>query len=202
MGQPFEAVAEKAGILKMDYQQRNWINKYLMPDEYVVWNGRPGKGHLLTPHDIFMIPFSIMWCGFAIVWETTVLIMSAPFFFKLWGIPFVCVGLFMVFGRFMLKSYIRKQTIYVITNKRIFSFRKNQIQTLNYHMNPTRNVTQYQDGSGNIRFYSTPTFNTLLPAMDTLTSLFSSMQSFRQNYQYFELENIPDVDRVLQILSN
>ena len=186
----------------MDYQQRNWINKYLMPDEYVVWNGRPGKGNLLTPYDIFMVPFSIIWCGGAIVWETVVLTMPAPLFFKLWGIPFVCVGLFMVFGRFILKSYIRKKTIYVITNKRIFSFRKNQIQTLDYHMNPTRNVTQYQDGTGSIRFYSTPTFNTLFPALDTFPAFFSSMQSFRQNYQYFELENIPDVERVLKILSN
>lgn len=176
----------------MDYQQYNRIDKYLMPDEYVVWNGRPGKGHLLTPNDIFMIPFSILWCGFAIVWETGVLTTSAPFFFKLWGIPFVCVGLYMVFGRFILKSYIRKQTVYVITNKRIFSFRKNQIQTLDYHMNPTRNVTRHQDGTGSIRFYSSPMFNTRFPAL----------QSFGQNNQYFELDNIPDVDRVLQILSN
>ncbi len=180
----------------MDYQQCDWINKYIMPDEYVVWNGRPGKGHLLTSYDIFMIPFSIIWCGFAILWETIAFTSSASLFFKLWGIPFICVGLFMLFGRFILKSYIRKETIYVITNKRIFSFRKNQVQTLDYHMNPTRNVTQHQDGTGTIRFYSTPTFNTQFSA------LFISMQSFRHNDQYFELENIPDVDRVFQILSN
>ncbi len=180
----------------MNHEQRNWINKYLMPDEYVVWNGRPGKGHLLASSDIYMIPFSIMWCGFAIVWETGLITGGAPFFFKLWGIPFVCVGLFMVFGRFILKAYIRKKTIYVITNKRIFSFRKNHIKTLDYHMNPTRNVTLHQDGTGSIRFYSTPMFYTRWPAS------FTSMQSFRQNDQYFELDNIPDVDRVLQILSN
>lgn len=185
-------MAEKGRILKMDHEQRNWINRYLMPDEYVVWNGRPGRGHLLAPTDIYMIPFSIMWCGFAIVWETGVLAGGAPFFFKLWGIPFVCVGLYMVFGRFIFKAYIRKETIYVITNKRVFSFKRNQIQTLDYHMNPTRNVTRYQDGTGTIRFYAAPTF----------TDFFGSMQSFGKNDQYFELENIPDVDRVLQILSN
>ena len=176
----------------MDYQQHNWINKYLMPGEYVAWNGRPGQGNLLTPYDIFMVPFSIIWCGGAIVWETAVLTMPTPFFFKLWGIPFVCVGLFMVFGRFIFKAYIRKETIYVITNKRVFSFKRNQIQTLDYHMNPTRNVTRYQDGTGTIRFYAAPTF----------TDFFGSMQSFGKNDQYFELENIPDVERVLKILSN
>ena len=186
-------MAEKVRILKMDQEQHGWINRYLMPDEYVIWNGRPGKGHLLTSNDIFMIPFSIIWCGFAIVWETNTFITSAPFFFSLWGIPFVCVGLYMVFGRFILKWYIRKGTVYVITNKRIFSFRRNQIQTLDYHRNPTRNITHYRDGSGTIRFYSTSAFHTRWSP---------DMQSFRQNDQYFELENIPDVDHVFQILSN
>lgn len=60
----------------------------------------------------------------------------------------------------------------------------------------TRNVTRHKDGTGTIRFYSTPTFNAQFSA------LFISMQSFRQNDRYFELENIPDVDRVFQILSN
>lgn len=184
----------------MDYQQHNWINKYLMPGEYVVWNGRPGKGNLLAPYDIFLVPLSILWCGFVIVWETTAFIMPAPFFFKLWGIPFVCFGLFMVFGRFILKSYIRKKTIYVITNKRIFSFRKNHIKTLDYHMNPTRNVTLCQDGTGSIRFYSTLMLNSLLSELDTLTDFFTPTQTFSQNSQHFELENIPDVKRVLKIL--
>lgn len=67
----------------MDDRQPNWINQYLMPDEYVLWNGKPEKGNLLTGQDVFMIPFSIMWCGFAIVWETSVLIMSAPLLFRI-----------------------------------------------------------------------------------------------------------------------
>ncbi len=49
----------------MDDRQPNRINQYLMPDEYVLWNGKPGKGNLLTGQDVFMIPFSIMWCGAA-----------------------------------------------------------------------------------------------------------------------------------------
>lgn len=168
--------------------QWNWINKYLMSGEYVIWNGKPGKGHLLTKYDTYMIPFSIIWCGFAISWETSVLTDGAPFLFKVWGIPFVCVGLYVVFGRFIMKSYVRKETVYVITNKRIFSFRKNQVKTLDYHANQTRTITRNPDGSGSIYFGSAAS------AQNT------SAQLFGQNA--FELDNIPDVDHVLQILSN
>lgn len=175
----------------MDDRQPNWINRYLTPDEYVLWNGRPGKGELLTKYDIYMVPFSIMWCGFAIIWETSVILMSAPLLFKLWGIPFVCVGLYMVFGRFIMKSYIRKKTIYVITNKRIFCFFKNQINTMDYHIHPTRTVTRHRNGYGSIYF------STSMP----LNMLFSMIGPFA-NENFFGLENIPDVDRVLQILSN
>lgn len=174
----------------MENLHRNWINKYLMPDEYVVWNGRPGKGHLFTTFDIFMVPFSLIWCGFAIKWCVDVFLTGTPFF--LFGIPFVGVGLYMVFGRFIHEWLIRKKTVYVITNKRIFSFSKNQIQTLDYRAQLTRKITRHQDGSGSIHFYS--------PDPSKMQGRYSTEQFSR--IITFELANIPDVDRVLQILLN
>ncbi len=176
----------------MENRQRNWINKYLMPDEYIIWNGKPGTGHLFTPFDIFMIPFSVIWCGGAISWTVSVLSFPFPFPFFLWGVPFICVGLYMVFGRFIQKSRIRKETIYVITNKRIFSFRKYQIQTLDYHTNLARKVTRHWDGSGSICYDS--------PDPSKLQGRFTPAQSSK--IIHFELDNIPNVDHVLRILSN
>ncbi len=174
----------------MDYRQPNWINQYLTPDEYILWNGQPGKGNLLNKQDIIMIPFSIMWCGFAIIWEAAVLIMPAPLLFKIWGIPFVCVGLYMVFGRFIMKSYLRKETVYVITNRRIFSFCKNQMNTVDYHICPTKTITRHADGYGTITFSSTTQPN----------HMFFLRGQF-PNQNFFELDNIPDVDRVIRLLS-
>ena len=174
----------------MDDRRPNWINNYLLADEYVLWNGRPGNGYLCNKYDIFMIPFSIMWCGGVIFWEIDVLKASAPLIFRLWGIPFVCVGLYMVFGRFIMKSYVRKETVYVITNKRILSFIKDQVKTIDYHICPSRTITRHSDGSGSICFSSS-----------TQLSYMFNMFGRPSNQDSFELDNIPDVDRVLQILS-
>ena len=70
-----------------------WLNSELVPGEAVLWKGKPNDKKLLSAQDIFLIPFSIMWCGFAIFWEITAIASGAPFFFAVWGIPFVCVGL-------------------------------------------------------------------------------------------------------------
>lgn len=174
----------------MDYEQQNQINHYLTPDEYVLWSGRSGKGNFLTKYDLYMVPFSILWCGFAIVWEASVLTNNAPLLFKLWGIPFVCVGLYIVFGRFFMKSYMRKKTFYVITNQRIFSFYKNQVNSIDHHNCPVKTVTRHADGFGSICFSLSPQPNTIFSMPNPIT-----------NRSMFELDNIPDVDRVLQILS-
>jgi hypothetical protein len=59
-----------------------------------------------------------MWAGFALFWESAVLSSGGPVFFKLWGIPFVAIGLYIVFGRFLLKSQRKLRTAYGITKQR------------------------------------------------------------------------------------
>jgi hypothetical protein len=127
----------------------------LNPGERIIWNGQPQQGLMLRPSDIFMIPFSLLWGGFAIFWEFGVVSSGAPFFFMLWGIPFVLVGLYMIIGRFFFDSSQRSKTYYALTNERaiIISGVFNQsTKSLDIKKLPEINISSKGDSKGTITF--------------------------------------------------
>ncbi len=107
------------------------FQEYLLSDEHILWSGQSEKKVNFTTIDFFLVPFSLMWGGFAIFWETTAIIMipkNAPggigIIFPLFGIPFVIVGLYFILGRFIFKKWQKSKTFYAVTNRRILSLRK------------------------------------------------------------------------------
>jgi hypothetical protein len=97
---------------------------YLRARERVVWAGLPQQGVRFGPQDTLLIPFSMLWGGFAIFWEATAFRTGAPGFFDLWGIPFVAIGLYMIFGRFLVDAWVRARTVYAITDQRALVLRR------------------------------------------------------------------------------
>ena len=89
----------------------------LLSGERILWSGKPGQGLLLTAQDIYAIPFSLLWCGIVIVGmigasrtagvDSLVLAL------------FLCFGLYMLGGRFVVDAWIRRDLRYAVTNKRI-----------------------------------------------------------------------------------
>jgi hypothetical protein len=94
------------------------VEQHLVGDERLLWVGRPDPKKRFAQSDLYMVPFSLMWGGFAIFWETTVILSGAPLFFMLWGIPFVFGGLYMIAGRFFYKGWLRRRTLYAVTDRR------------------------------------------------------------------------------------
>lgn len=175
----------------MEYvDEYGFARSYLTPGEAILWRGKPGKGHLLTPQDAYMIPFSIFWCGFAFFLEITAIAGGAPFFFALFGIPFICVGVYITVGRFFHAAYLRKRTAYVITNKKIIRKRGNRVDMLDGRTMPSAHITTFSDGSGTIHFGQRVFYRQ------------TGFNDWSQNGMPFSLENVPDVTRVHQILSN
>jgi hypothetical protein len=141
--------------------------EHLDPGEHLLWSGQPRTGIRLRAQDAFLIPFSMFWCGFAIFWETSVVRTGAPFFFMLWGVPFVLFGLYFVFGRFLTDARGRARTYYGVTNERILivsGILTRQTKSLQLRTLADVSLTQRGDGSGTITFGSAPYINTFFPA--------------------------------------
>ncbi len=174
--------------ITQDTQALDTLRPYLFGDEYVLWQGKPGKGRLFSAADAFLLPFSLFWCAFAFFWEFTAISSGAPPFFALFGLPFILVGVYLLFGRFLYTAILRKKTFYAITNKRILCKRGNKIDLLEGKDLPPMEITLYKDGFGTITF-----------GEDTY--------HYHRGKRYhtpplLALENIPDVANVQQIISS
>lgn len=131
------------------------LEPHLVHGETVLWTGRPDPSKRLTKGDAFAIPFSILWGGFAIFWEAAALA-SGPVFFALWGVPFVAVGLYMMFGRFIYKARLKRRTLYALTDKRVLKLvrgrRGDVLDTAFVDSLPAVNREVRPDGSGSVVF--------------------------------------------------
>lgn len=64
--------------------RRALVQPELRPGEHLLWSGGPDESVTFGRNDLFLVPFSLLWCGFAIFWEVSVLREGAPVFFVLY----------------------------------------------------------------------------------------------------------------------
>jgi hypothetical protein len=127
----------------------------LLKGEKIIWQGQPAQGLLFTSRDWLLIPFSLLWAGFSIFWEKMVLEINAPIFMKLWGVPFVLIGLYLVVGRFLLDAWIRRGMSYAVTDKRVLILRSGpfgKFSAIRLDQLQDANLSERPDGRGAIRF--------------------------------------------------
>ena len=129
----------------------------LLPGERVLWAGQPSSGIVFTPMDRFLIPFSLLWAGFAVFWNASVWLSDAPIFFRLWGLPFLLAGAYIAVGRFFHDRHFRRKTSYRVTDKRIIIDRAGRSQkSLDVRRLPQIELSERADGTGTIRFGTSP----------------------------------------------
>lgn len=146
-------------------EEQNTLTTFLEPSEKLLWIGKPREGVIFSKMDFFLIPFSIIWGGFAIVWETIAIMSGAPWFFILFGVPFVLVGLYMMIGRFFYDAFRRKHTLYGLTQKRIIFLsgeKEKKAQYINIADLKDVQLFEKPDGSGAIFLSDTEPFLSML----------------------------------------
>ena len=127
--------------------------RYLDHDERLLWAGKPAAGVRLRRGDRYMIPFSLMWGGFAVFWEAMAFREGAPLFFRFWGVPSVLIGAYMVIGRFFWDAHRRAHTYYGVTDRRIVIVsgeRHQSATTLPLRTLTALTLTEHLDGSGDV----------------------------------------------------
>ena len=143
------------------------IERELSSGERLLWSGQPRGGIRLRGSDVFVIPFSILWCRFAIFWESMVVRQGAPAFMMFWGIPFILVGLYFVFGRFFVDALSRAKTFYGVTNERVIIITglfSREVKSLNLRTLTDVSLSERNDGSGTIFFGTVYPMGRWMPA--------------------------------------
>ncbi len=134
-------------------------------DERLLWAGQPRQGVRLRAQDALQIPFSLLWGGFALFWEYQALTIAAKapgptaVVFPLFGLPFVLIGLYLIFGRFFVDARSRARTFYGVTNERVLIISglfAAQTKSLPLRSLGELTLTQHADGSGTLSFGSAP----------------------------------------------
>ncbi|WP_108485181.1 aspartate carbamoyltransferase catalytic subunit [Oceaniglobus ichthyenteri] len=96
----------------------------LDPGETILWQGAPDPQVRLTG-GLGQSLFGLFFAGFALFWIAAAAFIGndtgfVGMVFPLFGVPFLLIGLYMVFGRFIWDAYVRRGTFYTLTNKRAY----------------------------------------------------------------------------------
>ncbi len=171
---------------------------YLLNGERVLWSGQPKQGLALSGRDAFLIPFSLLWGGFAIFWNAMVWLApfgapsegDASWFFKLWGLPFLLIGLYLIAGRFFHDAHIRKNLFYAVTEQRLLILRGSKITSFDINRLPRIELSEHRDETGTLAFEESSNmswngmngFSWWLPALGSAAQFFR-VQSPRRVYE-------------------
>jgi len=171
------------------------ITSNLAPGERILWKGVPKQGYILRKRDALMIPFTLLWGGSVVFWEGGVIKSGVPWYLTFWGVPFLLVGFYLVFGRFWVDRGVRARTVYAVTDQRVLflsGFANRTLTSLELSNLPPTNLSVAGDGSGTITF---GTFSTL-----GASALGSPGWPGGQLLQAPAFEGIADAAKVLAII--
>jgi hypothetical protein len=73
----------------------------------------------------------------------------------LWGLPFLAVGLYFIFGRFLHDAYLRQHLHYAVMDQRVLVLRESKITSLDVRWLPRLELSEQADQTGTLSFEAT-----------------------------------------------
>ena len=142
------------------YNPSSKIQPYLSFGESILWCGTPTERVRFRVRDNPTFLFGIPFLAFALFWTVTAASASSDggaigFIFPLFGLPFIFVGVFMVFVSPYRTLRNRNNAVYAITDKKVYILYDNASQRLvSYEFSQLSNITVEITGDniGNIKF--------------------------------------------------
>ncbi|HEX8366536.1 MAG TPA: hypothetical protein VF603_14740 [Allosphingosinicella sp.] len=132
------------------------LRQWLMPGERLLWAGQPKQGLLLRSADVYLVPFSLFFVGFALVWNQSVWgTGDTPFLFAIAGAALLLGAAYVSLGRFLADAVVRAKLLYAVTDRRIVILRRSpwsRIRALDLSYLPVLELQLSGGGRGTIIF--------------------------------------------------
>jgi len=185
----------------------------LLPGESLLWTGKPLSRIFFRNSDWYAIPFSLLWGGFAVFWELgvsgglqhakqSVLTQGSHFsfdFMTFWGIPFVLIGQYMIWGRFLYTAWKKTHTFYAVTDKRILVLTTGPSRKLTdgflAGLNSVSIFTR-KDGAGTINFSPEPELTGFMGSNRRNQGM--QMDIRLDRLAFYDIENAREVYQTIQ----
>lgn len=135
-----------------DYQLTSAFQPYLLAGERILWTGQPKQGLTLRPMDALLIPFSLLWTGFAATAFVSTMNSGNGGFPNVILVFFLLFGLYFTVGRFIHDASIRARTSYALTDQRALFGRGSKLTSLDLQHLPKLELSERGDGTGTITF--------------------------------------------------
>jgi len=141
----------------------------LQHGERLLWSGKPERYPFFVSADVFAVPLSLVVLGFASLWIWNAWRWEGmPGFFVIWGIPFTLYGIYLVFGRPIVRWLRLRATSYAVTSLRVIEIvdwprRKRTERYLRYLQPP---IHRGDDMVGSVAFGDFPGLQETLQDMN------------------------------------
>lgn len=116
------------------------------------------RHRLFRKADAALVPFSLVWFGFSMIWLITAR-SGGSGGFPLFGLLFAVLGIYMAVARFVVRSVASRRTVYTVTDSRVVvrgGMSGGKLTTAYLRSLPPPVITERPDGSGSLAFGAFP----------------------------------------------